>query len=244
MFDNDGTLWCEKPMQPEIGFLLERLAAMAERRVPARAPAVEGAHEATSPGSASDHEALPGRRRRRAAHGRRDPGVRGLDDRGYAEEASTSRARPARTRCASAAPADGRLGDRGHVRVPRRAVVPHAQEPQHVRLAQRGRADGVTSRRTTAGGPIVAVGNSAGDREMLEYAAHRATCRRRASSIDHDDAEREFAYAGASVHRPRRRADPRRPPSAVRLDRRSSMRDATGTGCTHDERRDDWATFR
>ena len=30
VFDNDGTLWCEKPMQPEIGFLLERLAAMAE----------------------------------------------------------------------------------------------------------------------------------------------------------------------------------------------------------------------
>jgi phosphoserine phosphatase len=30
VFDNDGTLWCEKPMQPEIGFLLERLAAMVE----------------------------------------------------------------------------------------------------------------------------------------------------------------------------------------------------------------------
>jgi hypothetical protein len=30
VFDNDGTLWCEKPMQPEVGFLLERLAAMAE----------------------------------------------------------------------------------------------------------------------------------------------------------------------------------------------------------------------
>jgi phosphoserine phosphatase len=30
VFDNDGTLWCEKPMQREIGFLLERLAAMAE----------------------------------------------------------------------------------------------------------------------------------------------------------------------------------------------------------------------
>ena len=30
VFDNDGTLWCEKPMQVEIGFLLERLQAMAE----------------------------------------------------------------------------------------------------------------------------------------------------------------------------------------------------------------------
>ena len=30
VFDNDGTLWCEKPMQTELGFLLERLAAMAD----------------------------------------------------------------------------------------------------------------------------------------------------------------------------------------------------------------------
>ena len=30
VFDNDGTLWCEKPMPVELGFILERLAAMAE----------------------------------------------------------------------------------------------------------------------------------------------------------------------------------------------------------------------
>src|SRR5215813_14107547 len=30
VFDNDGTLWCEKPMQIEVGFLLQRLADMAE----------------------------------------------------------------------------------------------------------------------------------------------------------------------------------------------------------------------
>ncbi len=30
VFDNDGTLWCEKPMPIEIGFVLLRLAAMAE----------------------------------------------------------------------------------------------------------------------------------------------------------------------------------------------------------------------
>lgn len=29
-FDNDGTLWCEKPMQIEVGFILIRLAEMAE----------------------------------------------------------------------------------------------------------------------------------------------------------------------------------------------------------------------
>ena len=31
VFDNDGTLWCEKPMPPELGFVLLRLAEMAEQ---------------------------------------------------------------------------------------------------------------------------------------------------------------------------------------------------------------------
>ena len=31
VFDNDGTLWCEKPMPIEIGFILERLAEMAKK---------------------------------------------------------------------------------------------------------------------------------------------------------------------------------------------------------------------
>ena len=29
-FDNDGTLWCEKPMPIELGFILARFAEMAE----------------------------------------------------------------------------------------------------------------------------------------------------------------------------------------------------------------------
>ena len=32
VFDNDGTLWCEKPMPVELGFIMERLARMVERR--------------------------------------------------------------------------------------------------------------------------------------------------------------------------------------------------------------------
>jgi phosphoserine phosphatase len=31
VFDNDGALWCEKPMPNELGFILHQLAAMAER---------------------------------------------------------------------------------------------------------------------------------------------------------------------------------------------------------------------
>ena len=36
VFDNDGTLWCEKPMPIELGFILQRLAAMAEDDVSLR----------------------------------------------------------------------------------------------------------------------------------------------------------------------------------------------------------------
>ena len=49
--------------------------------------------------------------------------------------------------------------------------------------------------------PILAVGNSAGDREMLEYVdsgSHPSLC----VVIDHDDAEREYAYASKAVTDP------------------------------------------
>jgi haloacid dehalogenase-like hydrolase len=32
VFDNDGTLWCEKPMPVELGFILQRLSAMADEQ--------------------------------------------------------------------------------------------------------------------------------------------------------------------------------------------------------------------
>jgi phosphoserine phosphatase len=49
--------------------------------------------------------------------------------------------------------------------------------------------------------PILAAGNSAGDREMLEYAttgAHRSL----GLVVDHDDAEREYAYEGKAMTDP------------------------------------------
>src|SRR6476660_7308372 len=36
VFDNDGTLWCEKPMPIELGFILRRMAEMAEADPPLR----------------------------------------------------------------------------------------------------------------------------------------------------------------------------------------------------------------
>ena len=49
--------------------------------------------------------------------------------------------------------------------------------------------------------PILAAGNSAGDREMLEY-AHTGERPSLCLIVDHDDAEREYAYAGAAVTDP------------------------------------------
>jgi phosphoserine phosphatase len=49
--------------------------------------------------------------------------------------------------------------------------------------------------------PLVAIGNSAGDREMLEYAhtgSHPSLC----LVVNHDDAEREYAYSGEAVTNP------------------------------------------
>jgi hypothetical protein len=49
--------------------------------------------------------------------------------------------------------------------------------------------------------PIVAIGNSAGDREMIEY-AHTGERPSLCIVIDHDDAEREYAYASQAVTDP------------------------------------------
>jgi hypothetical protein len=60
-FDNDGTLWCEKPMPIELGFILARLAEMSEAdRVAAREAAVAGGARARlSLARRRDHQALP-----------------------------------------------------------------------------------------------------------------------------------------------------------------------------------------
>jgi phosphoserine phosphatase len=49
--------------------------------------------------------------------------------------------------------------------------------------------------------PIVAIGNSAGDTEMLEY-AHTGKLPSLCLVIDHDDAEREYAYGGGALTNP------------------------------------------
>ena len=61
--------------------------------------------------------------------------------------------------------------------------------------------------------PILAAGNSAGDREMLEY-AHTGERPSLCLVVDHDDAEREYAYAGAVGDRTRTPSRSSTPPAA------------------------------
>ena len=79
VFDNDGTLWCEKPMPIELGFILQRLAAMAEADPSLREQQPwKAAYEKDYAWLGGvDHQALPRRRQRReGADGRHPQGVR------------------------------------------------------------------------------------------------------------------------------------------------------------------------
>ena len=62
VFDNDGTLWCEKPLPIQADFLLRRLGEMAARDPDAaRAPALEGGRRAgTTPGWAGSSPSTTG----------------------------------------------------------------------------------------------------------------------------------------------------------------------------------------
>ena len=62
VFDNDGTLWCEKAMPVEVGFILERLADMA-----ADDPSLRG----KQPWKAASSRAGGGARLGRRQHARR-----------------------------------------------------------------------------------------------------------------------------------------------------------------------------
>ena len=54
MFDNDGTLWCEKPLPIQLVFILERLAAMAEKNAELRAQQPwKASYDGDTPGSAA-----------------------------------------------------------------------------------------------------------------------------------------------------------------------------------------------
>ena len=81
VFDNDGTLWCEKPMQVELGFILNRLAEMAgtDPELRERQPWKAAYYRDYAWFGRRHHQALPRRRgRREGAHGWHPAGLRGV----------------------------------------------------------------------------------------------------------------------------------------------------------------------
>ena len=128
VFDNDGTLWCEKPMPVELGFILERLAEMAEDDASLRdRQPWKAAYEQDYAWLGDvDHEALPRRRQRRE----------GADGRPARRRSRTG---PSRS---TARPPSAFL---------RRGAAPDARAPHaRLRLPPDGRAARATSRRTAS----------------------------------------------------------------------------------------------
>ena len=110
VFDNDGTLWCEKPMPIQADFILRRLAVMAEQnptlreRQPWKAAYEQGLRLAE--GCIS--QTLPRRRRRpEAAHGRRQKAFEGMSVEAYRGRGewlpATAASIPTLGRCTSSA---------------------------------------------------------------------------------------------------------------------------------------------
>ena len=153
VFDNDGTLWCEKPMPIQLDFILRRLAEMAEAEPELRERQPwKAAYE-------RDY-AWFGTRARRALRGRRH------------QRADAARRHPGRLR------GDQRRRLRGAVgRLPaqRAAPDPRSRLPR-VRLRADGRAARLPARRTGSRttSPRAAVATSCG-RSARRCTASRAS---------------------------------------------------------------------
>ena len=139
VYDNDGTLWCEKPMPIELGFVLMRAGGDGRgRRVPAREAAVEGrARAGLRVARRRDHEALPRRRQRReGADGRHDPGVRGTERRALL---GRGRGLPARRQAPDARPRVSRVrlpaDDRAAPAISRRTGSPTTSPPAAIAIS-------------------------------------------------------------------------------------------------------------
>jgi phosphoserine phosphatase len=238
VFDNDGTLWCERPTYPQAFFLLERLhdQAAEDPELAAR-PVVHALLEGDLRAAMADglepladvllktHVGLTSEEFTvaasawfgRAVHPRFGVSFRSLAYRPMRELIDLLRAAGFRVfvvtgggvefvRAVSeelyGVPPDDVVGTSVELGVERRdgrmvlvrqaalRGLPNEGEPKPVNIqAQIGLR------------PIFAAGNSAGDREMLEYCS-TGPLPSLAIVVDHDDEEREYAYAGESFTDP------------------------------------------
>ena len=242
VFDNDGTLWCEKPMPIELGFVLARLAAMAEHdaslreRQPWKAAhdkdygwlgevitkhyngddgdvkvLLGGILEAFGGWTVDDYESAAGSFLRGGTH----PALgRSFVDCGYlpmielleyleangftnyiASGGDRDFMRPV-TQQVYGIPPERVIGSSSALRFQADGASGTIVYEAHPDVFDDGPAKPVRIWSRVGGRPLVAVGNSNGDTEMLQFAGGDRPALR--ILVLHDDADREFAYtAGA-----------------------------------------------
>jgi phosphoserine phosphatase len=212
--DNDGTLWCEKPTYIQAFFMLERAQADPSMPLDKLAQVLLEAHAGITT-EEFDTAVLEWVERFR--HPRFGTPFTGLVYAPMLELLELLRehafrvfivtgggvdfVRPVASQLYGVQPDDvvgsaievefqRRDGRIVLARTPRLAGSPNEGEPKvsaiHAHIGRR---------------PIVAIGNSAGDREMLEY-AHTGELPSLCLVVNHDDAEREYAYGGEAVTNP------------------------------------------
>jgi phosphoserine phosphatase len=238
VFDNDGTLWCERPTYPQALFLMERVRARAAadpgfaahpvvRALTAgdlRAALAGGleplaevilrAHAGLTP---DEYAAEVAEWFARAVHPTRGVPFGRLVYRPMLELLDLLRAAAFRVfivtgggvefvRAVSAdlygIPPDDVVGSSVELAVERRdGRLVLVRQPAFLGPPNEGEPKPVNIQAHIGARPVFAAGNSAGDREMLEYTSTGPGASL-ALVIDHDDPEREEAYGGASFTDP------------------------------------------
>ena len=223
VFDNDGTLWCEKPDYVQAFFIMERLreqgtaddlAAALRQGVEEVARVLLNAYAGFT---TEEFDAAVVRWAERFRHPRFGVPFAGLVYAPMLELLELLRAHGFRVFVVTGGGVDfvRPLGAQLYG-VERDDVVGTAVEVAFERREERivlartaalagspneGAPKVVSIHNHIGRRPLVAVGNSAGDREMLEF-AHTGERPSLCIVVDHDDEEREYAYGGEALTNP------------------------------------------
>jgi phosphoserine phosphatase len=211
VFDNDGTLWCEKPAYIQELYIRERLAQRPEL---AKLPTMQAVLEVDA-GRTTEEFTLAAKAWLDAfEHPRFKVPFRQLTYQPMHELMGLLRANEFRVFIVTGGGVefvraigeelygvrpDDVVGSAVQVSVERRdGTVVLVRQAAILGSPNEGPPKASNIQTHIGRRPIVAVGNSAGDTEMLEY-AHTGPLPSLCLVVDHDDAEREYAYSGASV---------------------------------------------
>jgi phosphoserine phosphatase len=214
VFDNDGTLWCEKPAYIQELYIRARLAARPEL---AELPTIQAVLEVDAGKTTEEFDELARAWVDGFEHPRFKVPVQQLTYQPMQELLELVRAHGFRVFVVTGGgvefvravgeelygvPPDDVVGSAVQVSFERRdGNVVLVRQAAMLGSPNEGSPKAVNIQTHIGRRPILAVGNSAGDREMLEY-AHTGPLPSLCVVVDHDDAEREYAYSGAAVTNP------------------------------------------